>query len=158
MDKAELLLAEAQEAFRTEAARTDRLNGRAEKQLAVAGLIVAAHLLDLGAGVSATASFYERVLTGIAVVALILSIGVTLWAMRTQPYKAQAGRDRFETLTPDSVSREEAVAAVLKMYLEAREGNRVINDRRASQIGLAGWTITVAFVAAASFRLVQVWR
>ena len=158
MDKAEVLLAEAQEAFRTEAARTDRLNGRAEKQLAVAGLIVAAHLLDLGPGTGPTAFVYERVLTGIAVVALIVSIGATLWAMRTQQYKAQAGRADLEILTGDSVSREQAIAALLKMYLEAREANRAINDKRASQIGLAGWTIIVAFAAAASFRLVQVWR
>jgi hypothetical protein len=144
------------EALRAESEIIDRLTARAEKYVAAIGVILAFPLVEqkkLAAAVSTTHNI-PTLLVSTGAVVLLLGLFPALYGMRLRNFASYPSTDALWALDSKTVSPDDAKRSVVKMYLEIRDRNRLVNKKRARVLASSGVLILVGvfFIISA-----QVW-
>lgn len=135
--KLDFIVGESEKAFLTEAERTEKLTGKAEKLISAVAVVMGFQLIDFKtlAFTRTCRGIFYACLALSALSTLGISLIIALWAMRVEHYQSYArNREIYDLLEPQNVTDEQARDAMARMYLDARENNALINDQRAASL------------------------
>lgn len=159
MTKVDLILEQSEKSFMTEANRTERLTGKAEKYLAVIGLLVTVGLVNIKGPFTFGGTFSEVCSTWLnsaTLIAFAMGFALTVFTMRNRHYVSHPhGSTLIDELKDEKIKLYEAQIRVAMMYLEARRVNAEINTERASVLKASGVLLVLGFVFAIASRIVS---
>lgn len=149
MSKIELVFQESEKAFNAECEREDRLTTKAEAYIGAIVVIIGFKIVNFEAlesidfsahSLSSWLSLVSFLLFGVGLVFALVSRRV--WDYLSYP----RGESLIQELRPNTIDDDSAQIMVAKMYLEAREWNAQINDRRAVMLSKSGIFIVLGFI------------
>jgi hypothetical protein len=144
----ELLVAEAEKAFKQELDSVVQLTTKAEKYLAAAGAILTLKVLDRFYAPIAGQTTARSALVAFGVVLLLLSMLAALISIRVQQYHTYPPQRKLlkDFLEPSLLTPDAARLMLTKMYLDARGENRLINRSRARLLEWSGAFLVCGFL------------
>jgi len=149
MSKEDITLEHSGKAFTAQLTRAKTLDDKAEKLAAAVVVVIGFHLIDSSmlklqgsAAIQAVISIAALALLGASLVAAYLG-------RRIQKYVGYPKAAEFlDMLSPNDVDEERAKLLVAKVYLNAAESNREINNKKAQWLTLSSWLLLVGLLAA----------
>ena len=151
MNKTETILQASEKAFIMEEERTEKLNKKAEKIIGVIVIIIGLKLIDL--------EFEESLELPLLIISLlsficfVTSMIVTLFSIRVRQYQGYPRETEIiDKLNSDEIDNNESQKVISIMYLNARENNAKINDKRATQLASSSFFLIIGFIFAIANR------
>jgi len=146
-DKLDTFLAISSEALQAEEAVKDRLAGGAQKYLAVIGVILGFHVVELKelsfSGEAAHKAFLVAVLVGLGL--LFVAMATVLWGMRVRRYPTFPRSNDLQRVGT-AATDDEAKSLAANVYLDLRDAIKAVNEKRASTLRIAGIILLAGFV------------
>lgn len=160
MNKVDLVFQESAKAFYDEWKRTERLRNLGEKLVAAVAIVVGFHLIEIETLVLAGA-WQQAVRSWLALCALLalsISLALTFSGMRIGRFRGRPrGTTLIDAVKDEAVTDAMAKIKITKMYLDCRDTNAEVNDKRARLLLFSGTLLVAGFLLAlASYLMARV--
>jgi hypothetical protein len=146
-EKLDLFLTLCSDALQAEETIKDRISGGFEKYLTVIGVILGFHVVELkevSFSVSTARTIYS-VAALVGMVLLFAALATVLWGMRVRKYPAfPKSKDLQSVATAATGDLAKGLAA--NVYLDLRDGIKAVNEKRASNLRIAGLILLAGFL------------